>query len=233
MRRTGDSVTPQDLVGNASYLLLAASYLVTNIYWLRLLAIVALTAEAVYFYMAGDRQLWVGILWAGVFNLINIVQLTRLARARMQVRMSDEERTLHSSIFGKLEKVDFSRVLAVGAFEDLPDGIALTKQSLPVEHVRLLLSGRARVIVDGAAIAALSAGDFIGEMAYIGSCDASATVVTEGRCRTFRVAVEALRALTRKHEKIESAMNARFSIDLARKLRTRPLADTPIRAAGR
>ena len=36
-------MSPHDLVGNASYVLLAASYLVTNIYWLRLLAIVALT----------------------------------------------------------------------------------------------------------------------------------------------------------------------------------------------
>jgi hypothetical protein len=226
-------VTPQDLVGNASYVLLAASYLVTNIYWLRLLAIVALTAEALYFYMAGDRQLWVGILWAAVFNVINIVQLILLARARIKVRMSEEEKTLHASVFGKLEKVDFSRILAVGSFEELPEGTELTSQDREVTSVRLLLSGQARVMVDSAVIAGLSAGDFVGEMAYIGDCNASATVVTEARCRTFRVGIDDLRALTRKHEKIEAAMNARFSIDLARKLRTRPLTEAAIRVLGR
>ena len=43
----------QDWIGTASYALLAASYIVTNIYWLRLLAIVALTAETAYFYVGG------------------------------------------------------------------------------------------------------------------------------------------------------------------------------------
>ncbi|HVO02774.1 MAG TPA: cyclic nucleotide-binding domain-containing protein [Candidatus Cybelea sp.] len=221
---------PHDLIGNASYVILAASYLVTNITWLRLLAIVALTTEAVYFYLVGDRQLWVGILWAGIFNLINIVQLIILTRARMKVRMSEEEKTLHASIFGRLEKVDFSRILAVGRFEQYPDGTTLTGQDRPVESVHLLLSGRAHVIVDEQIIACLSAGDFVGEMAYIGRCTASATVITEGGCRSFRVGVEQLRALARKHEKIEAVMNARFSIDLARKLRTRPLTEPALRA---
>jgi CRP-like cAMP-binding protein len=216
-------MSPQDLVGTASYVLLAASYLVTNIYWLRLLAIVALTAEAVYFYLVGDQQLWVGILWAGIFNLINIVQLMILTRRRLRVRMSDEERSLHASIFGQLEKVDFSRILAAGSFVELAEGAALTRQDGPVDSLHLMLGGRARVLVDGRMIALLGAGDFVGEMAFIGGCGASATVITDSRCRTFRIAHAALRALCAKHQRIEAVMNARFSIDLAHKLRTRPL----------
>ena len=226
-------MSPHDLVGNASYVLLAVSYLVTNIYWLRVLAIIALTVEAVYFYMAGDSTLWVGILWIGIFNAINVVQLVILARARLKVRMSEEERTLHASVFGRLEKVDFARVLAAGAFAELPEGTTLTRQDHPVESLYLLLKGRARVIVDGKIIAVLGAGDFIGEMAYIGGCAASATVIADSRCRTFRVSLEALHALSARHEKIEAVMNARFSIDLARKLRTRPLSDVVLGAIGR
>lgn len=218
-------MSPHDLVGTASYVLLAASYLVTNIYWLRLLATVALTAEAVYFYMAGDRQLWVGILWAGVFNAINILQLALLARTRFKVRMSNEERSLHASVFGQLERVDFSRILAAGRFVELEAGTVLTQQDGPVDSLHLMLNGRARVLVDERMIALLGAGDFIGEMAFIGGCGASATVVTETRCRTFRIAHDSLRALCEKHQKIEAVMNARFSIDLAQKLRTRPLGE--------
>lgn len=222
-------MSPYDLVGNASYVLLAASYLVTNIYWLRVLAIFALTMEAVYFYMVGDRLLWVGILWAAIFNLINIVQLGVLARAHLKVRMSEEERTLHASIFGKLEKVDFSRILAAGNCAVLPEGTVLTRQDSPVADLHLLLAGRAYVMVDGRIIALLGAGDFIGEMAYIGGANASATVIAETPCRTFRIAHDALHALSTKHPKIEAAMNARFSIDLAHKLRTRPLQQpTPV-----
>jgi hypothetical protein len=232
------TMSPHDLVGNASYVLLAASYLVINIYWLRVLAIFALTMEAVYFYMVGDSQLWVGILWAGIFNLINIVQLVILTRARLKVRMSEEEITLHASIFGELEKVDFSRILAVCSFAELPEDMVLTRQGSPVADLHLLLGGRARVIVDGKVIAWLGAGDFIGEMAYIGGADASATVITECRCRTLRITHDALHALCAKHPKIEAVMNARFSIDLAHKLRTRPLTasepgETALQAIGR
>jgi CRP-like cAMP-binding protein len=213
--------------------LLAASYLVTNIYWLRLLAIAALTVEAVYFYLVGDQQLWVGILWAGIFNLINIVQLTILTRARLNVRMSAEERSLHASIFGQLEKVDFSRILAAGCFTELAENAELTRQDGPVESLHLMLSGRARVLVDDRMIALLGAGDFIGEMAYIGGANASATVIAETPCRTFRIAHASLHALCAKHQKIEAVMNARFSIDLAHKLRTRPLTETALLAVGR
>lgn len=218
-------MSPQDLVGNLSYALLAASYLVTNIIWLRLLAIVALTAEAVYFWMAGDRALWVGILWAGIFNAINLVQLAIIARARLRVRMSAEERSLHASIFGQLEPVDFSRILAAGSFTEIAPGTELTRQDGAVDALHLMLSGRARVLVDGRMIALLGAGDFIGEMAFIGDCAASATVVTDSGCRTFRIPHAALRALCARHEKIDAVMNARFSIDLAQKLRTRPFKD--------
>lgn len=224
-------MSAHDLVGTASYALLAASYLVTNIYWLRLLAIVALTAEAVYFYLVGDQQLWVGILWAGIFNLINIVQLTILTRSRLKVRMSDEERALHASIFGKLEPVDFSRILAAGNFAELAAGTTLTRQDGTVDSLHLMLAGRARVLVDGRMIALIGAGDFIGEMAYIGGVKASATVVTEIPCRTFRIAHAALHALSARHPQIEAVMNARFSVDLANKLRTRPLIEALREAA--
>ena len=82
-------------------------------------------------------------------------------------------------------------------------------------------------------IALLGAGDFIGEMAFIDGSAASATVVTDGSCRTFCIAHTELHALCAKHPRIEAVMNARFSLDLAHKLRTRPLAAAALQAIGR
>ena len=125
-------MSPYDLIGTASYVdggvLSGDQHLLAA-----LLAIVArrrpsiqrCPAEAVYFYLVGSQQLWVGILWAGIFNLINIVQLTRLTRARLKVRMSAEERALHASIFGRLEPVEFSRILAAGRITAPDEGVVL------------------------------------------------------------------------------------------------------------
>ena len=61
----------EDWAGNFCYLLLAVSYLVTSLLWLRILAIAALGLEGIYFYFASTPPLWVGIARAAVFVGIN------------------------------------------------------------------------------------------------------------------------------------------------------------------
>jgi hypothetical protein len=209
----------QDWVGTLSYVLLAASYLVTNIYWLRVLAIVALTAEAVYFYLVGENDLWVGILWSGVFNAINIVQLIRLARARMKVALSDEEKLLHASAFGKLDQVNFGRLLALGRWNDFATGTVLTVQEHPVEQLHLLVAGNALVAIDDQLVASVGPGAFIGEMAFLADGKASATVTIGDHSRSFSLSIAELHALTSKNAQIRNVLSEQFARDLARKLR--------------
>jgi hypothetical protein len=214
-----DGMTTSDWVGTASYTILAASYLVTNMYWLRILAIVALTSEAAYFYLVGDRELWVGILWAAVFNVINIVQLIILARARWRVRLSEEERALYATAFGRLDAVNFHRLLRAGAWREFAQQTELTRQGEPVTHVHLLVRGNAVVHVDGSLVAGLGTGAFIGEMAFLGDGRASADVLALPGSRCFSIEVEKLRRLIGKHDEIGASVAQQFAIDLARKLR--------------
>ena len=65
----------QDWAGNVCYIILAISYAVSNIYWLRSLAMVALAMEMVYFFFGAERPLWVGIGWNVVFIGTNAIQL--------------------------------------------------------------------------------------------------------------------------------------------------------------
>src|SRR5258706_15471743 len=97
----------QDWGGHFSYLMLAVSHLVTNMYWLRALAIVALGLEGVFFFFSGGAPPWVGIRWAAVFVGINVVQLGIMARNHMRVRLSSEERGLHRQRFGRPDRARF------------------------------------------------------------------------------------------------------------------------------
>ena len=125
--RRMDIMEWQDWVGNFSYLMLAASYLVTNMYWLRGLAIVALGLEGVYFFFSGAAPLWVGIGWAAVFVGINAVQLAIMARNRLRVRLSGEEHGLHQQRFGKLDQVNFDRLARAGHWRNVPPGTVLAR----------------------------------------------------------------------------------------------------------
>ena len=107
----------EDWAGNFCYLILAVSYLVTNLYWLRMLAILALGLEGIYFYCASTPPLWVGIAWAVIFVSINVVQIMLMTRERLLVRMSEREesaapQTLPGNDFGRISSTFADRLLA-------------------------------------------------------------------------------------------------------------------------
>jgi hypothetical protein len=209
----------QDWAGNFCYLILAISYLVVNIFWLRLLAIVALGLEGVYFYFASEPPLWVGIGWAFVFVAINVVQLLRLTHERYRIRHSEQERMLRKGLFRDLNTVGFNRLLGIGRWRDVDDGTVLTRENQPVEEIVLIAEGGAEVEVGGRLVATLQSGSFCGEMSFLTKENASATVVTTGSCRVFAVNKEKLTTLLEKDNDIKTAIHGVIGRDLAYKLK--------------
>ena len=209
----------QDWVGNFSYLMLAASYLVTNMYWLRSLAIVALGLEGVYFYYSGEAPLWVGIAWAVVFVGINVAQLIILARNRLRVRLSLEESGLHQQRFAKLDRVSFDRLVRAGQWQDIAPGTVLAREGEAVENVYLLVAGAARVDSAGRTSAIVQPGSFIGEMSFLSGEPAAATVTAAVACRVFAVPQQRLHDLLRRHDEIRVVLQELFGHDLVQKLR--------------
>jgi hypothetical protein len=60
-----------DVPGHAAFLLIAISYYLTNIYWLRVIAVIGLSLEIVYFNLAGGAM-HAGIAWDVIFIAINL-----------------------------------------------------------------------------------------------------------------------------------------------------------------
>jgi hypothetical protein len=71
-----------NLPGHLSYVLIAVSYWMTNIFWLRVAAVVGLALEILYFLLSGG-DLRAGIGWDLVFIGINLYQLYRLVKDRL------------------------------------------------------------------------------------------------------------------------------------------------------
>jgi hypothetical protein len=121
-----------DWIGNFCYFLLAVSYIVTNIVWLRSIAVVALALEGIYFYAGSEKPLWVGIFWAAVFVVINLVQLARIYREHLAVRLSAEDKLLHQGVFANLSAVELQRIIHIGRWCSAPKGAILTVEDKPV-----------------------------------------------------------------------------------------------------
>jgi hypothetical protein len=108
-----------NIPGHISYVLIAISYWLTDIYWLRVMAIVGLSMEIVYFTFSGG-DLRTGIGWDLVFIAINAYQLYRLVQERWSLRLPEGDQDLLRSVLSGLEDVQIARLLSAGEFSNLP-----------------------------------------------------------------------------------------------------------------
>jgi Cyclic nucleotide-binding domain len=211
----------QDWAANFCYLILAVSYLVSDLYWLRVLAIVSLGLEGVYFYFGSTPPLWVGIGWAVVFVSINLVQLTLMTRERLTVRLSEREQLLHRGLFPDLTAVQFHRLLKIGAWRELDGGALLAVQGQPVPELLLIASGTVKVVVGTEIVALQQAGSFVGEMSFVSGENASATVAAADRVVLFAAAKPALDRLLAQDKDVKAALLRVIGHALTEKLKAR------------
>jgi len=224
-------MTWHDWLGNGSYLLIAASYMVTSMLWLRMLAILGLATEAVYFYVVGSSSLWVAIGWSMVFLAINAVQLTRLLRELQSLTLQGDERFLKSHTFAALSLLSFRRLMKAGRWQTLAPGAVLTVQHQPVTHLRVLVGGMASVVVDGMQVATIRAAGIVGEMSLLTGDTASATVTVTQPARVFEIASAELSRLLHDHEDLRAEFHQALGSELSAKvvaLRGKSARDLPM-----
>jgi CRP-like cAMP-binding protein len=170
--------------GHLSYLLIAVSYWLTDMFWLRLVAIVGLTLEIIYFLFSGG-DLRTGIGWDVVFIAINAYQLSRLMQDRLSLRLPADERELLRNVLTGLDDAQIARLLVAGNFSDIAKGTMLAEENQPLERLFFICAGHVRVTIGGREVAHLEKGNFVGEVAFLTEKPATATVVAEDSVRAL------------------------------------------------
>jgi CRP-like cAMP-binding protein len=186
-----------DVPGHIAYVLIAASYWLTSMFWLRVLACVGLFFEIAYYTTVGSRM-WVGIAWDVVFICINLFQLSLIFKDRFSLRLDLSEGAILRRAFGGLDDAQLARLLRAGAWRTFDAGSEMTRAGAPVASLCLIQQGHAEVLVDGRTIACLRPGDFVGEIAFLTGVNATATVK----------ATEPLRALVLERGKLAKLCSA-------------------------
>jgi hypothetical protein len=208
-----------DVPGHISYILIAISYYLTNIFWLRVTAVIGLSMEILYFQLSGG-DLSTGIGWDVVFIAINFYQLYWLYDEHRRAAKLEGAEHLTGGAFAGLSKLQISRLAHAGAWRTIEKGTVLTREGAPVTELYYLASGRFTVEKAGEAVAEVGRGAFVGEMAFLSGATASATVVAaeDGRALTFEAA--RLHKVIDTDEAAASALHLMLGRDLAAKLRT-------------
>jgi len=204
--------------GHLSYLLIAVSYWLTDMFWLRLVAIVGLTLEIIYFLFSGG-DLRTGIGWDVVFIAINAYQLSRLMQDRLSLRLPADERELLRNVLTGLDDAQIARLLVAGRFSDIAKGTMLAEENQPLEKLFFICAGHVRVTIGGREVAHLEKGNFVGEVAFLTEKPATATVVADDSVRALVFERSELSRFFRNEAEVAGLIYQLLGRELANKIK--------------
>ena len=211
-----------DAAGHISYLIIAVSYWLTNIYWLRVTAVIGLCLEIAYFVLVSGATLYTGIGWdldvhrhqplpsAAPHARAPARALGRLTTATCCARCSTASTMRRSACCS-----------AAASWHKAPVGEQLTTEGAPVPALMLIAAGQVSVDVGDRTIARMGPGSFIGEMAFLSGGTASATVTVTHPTRVMKIEQARLKTLLVIDSQIAAVLHRLLGADLAQKLRTR------------
>lgn len=205
---------------NTLYLL---SYLVRDILWLRVLTVVA-GSMLLPFYYFQPTPLWAAIAWNLVFTAINVHQIRRLLLERRPVQLTEDEQQLYRLAFRSLTTREFVRLVRLGRWCEARPSECLVEQGQALDRLMVIHAGRAAVRVDGAQVATLETGRFVGEMSFLTGEPTSASVWSLEPLRYVTWPKSVLEPFLRSNPELRAALQMVIGTDLVAKLRARPLA---------
>ncbi len=218
MDELGTLFSLSNLPGHISYLLIAISYWLTDIFWLRVVAVVGLSLEILYFWHSGG-DLRTGMGWDLIFIAINLYQLYRLVKDRLSLRLPEADRDLLRSVFTGLDDPQIARLLIAGEFCDFAGGTTLAAENEALDKIFFVCSGRARVMIGGREVSLLEKGSFVGEVAFLTDKRATATVIAEGDMRALAFGRGELRQFFEKETEVAGLIYQLLGRELANKIK--------------
>jgi CRP-like cAMP-binding protein len=202
-------------MANVLYL---ASYSVRDIFWLRILTVVAALTLLPYYFTCSANPLWEAIAWNALFTAVNLFQIVLLVRERWPVQLHGIEREVYERVFEALTPGEFRRLAAIAKWRDHQPGDVLVEDGTVVQELLVLCEGEVSVRKGEKEVVRLKSGQFIGEMSFLTQDKASASVVSHGPTKVMTWPQDELNAYLSRFSDISFKLRGVLGRDLVRKL---------------
>ena len=167
------------IAGHLAFGLIAFSFLVKDILWLRLVSILASAFSIFYNWVIPVEPMWIAIHWNLVFIVLNLYHIAVIIYEKRPVDMSPKEKELYDTMFRSLSPVEFLKILKAAEWVNFNTPEPIIEQNKPVKDLILIYNGTVNVEVDGEKVAELKDGQFVGEMSFLTEKPATATCNAE------------------------------------------------------
>ena len=202
-------------IANSLYVI---SYMLTSMFWLRVLAIIAAVSTFPYFYFQLE-PLWSAIFWQSCFLAVNLANLIILLFSMRQPSFDDFESLAYQHKFTDLKPREAATIFKLSQHMSLAEGEPLLNDGERNECLYLIVRGACRILKNGNEITVLEAGEFVGELSFISGDVVSADVISDGPTDLMAWERAALEPLFKRQGLYKSYVHSLCSADIAHKLR--------------
>ena len=168
-----------DLTGHLAFGLIAFSFLVKDIFWLRILSITASLFSIFYNYFIPIEPMMIAIFWNGIFIVVNLYHVAVLIYEKRPVKMSPKNRELYDTMFKSMSPVEYLKITKLAKWKKFKVGDEIIAQNKPVKDLHLIYNGTVDVVVGIEPVAELRDGQFVGEMSFLTEKPATATCIVK------------------------------------------------------
>jgi hypothetical protein len=211
-----DHVLSSDNIVHIGAILYLAGFLFRNQIILRTLIIAGDIVYILYFYFAPEVPLWGGIFWSTMFMLVNAAMVTAILSDRMHFRLSRTEKRLFE-LLKEMTPGQFRKLLAASREQIAVSHLAITIEDKPLDELYFVLERNIEIEKKGTS-AVIPSDTFIGEIAFLLSQPASATVTIEPGTPYFVWNAKDLKQLMQSKPDLGTALNLALNRKMAQKI---------------
>ena len=203
-----------------SYGLIALSYAMRDIKWLRIFMILACAVDIIVYYgIRPGQPMWVQLLMSILLIAINVYQLVALWKETQSNVFDEEAKLLYDRVFYLLTPGEFRRLLKVGSFETLQAGDTLLSKDKRADAISVVVAGELDVRLGDNTLSKIHVGGFAGEMSYFTGQAASVNVCAAVKTQTFRIGHREFETLRDKYPEMHIKLTGILGRDISEKLR--------------
>ena len=167
------------IAGHLAFGLIAFSFLVKDILWLRVVSILASLFSVFYNFYIPAEPMWLAINWNIVFVVVNLYHIAVIIYEKRPIKMAPKDKELYETLFRDLSPVEYLKISKVARWEKYKSGEKIIVQGTPVLDLILIYNGTVDVVVGKKKVAELKDGQFVGEMSFLTEKSATADCVVK------------------------------------------------------
>jgi hypothetical protein len=206
------------IAGHLAFGLIAFSFLVKDILWLRVMSILASLFSIFYNYTIPAEPMWLAINWNIVFVLVNLYHIAVIVYEKRPIKMAPKDKELYETLFKELTPVEFLKITKISNWKKFKCGERIIRHGTPVTDLILIYNGTVDVAVDGKMVAQLKDGQFVGEMSFLTEKPATADCIVKHDCECLVWKQPEFKDLLRRNPSlyftIQSLLSAQVSSNL-------------------